>query len=85
MDTYTRVVLTIIAAALVVIALRGGGAPLLPNAHAAERLDCRIEGPVEIKGLSDLRIRIADAVEVKQSHSEAGSSASYPVYVKSVD
>jgi hypothetical protein len=85
MDTYTRIVLTVIAAALVVIALQGFGSPI-PVAHAADRLDCRIDGPIEVKGLTDeLRIRIGSPVEIKQSHSEAGSSSSYPLYIKSTD
>ena len=85
MDTYTRVILTVIAAALVVIAFRGLGSPI-PSAYAADRLDCRIDGAVEIKGLTDeLRVRISSPVEIKQSHSEAGSSSSYPLYVKSTD
>jgi len=82
MDNYTRTVLTVIAAALVAIALQGFGSPI-PVAHAADRLDCRIDGPVEIKGLRDeLRVKITGAVEVKQSFSEAGSSSSYPLYIK---
>lgn len=85
MDTYTRFVLTVIAVALVVIALRGVGAPVIPSAHAAERLDCRIEGAVEIKSMPDVRVRISDPVEIKQGYSEAGSSSSYPVYVKTVE
>ncbi|MCO4773541.1 MAG: hypothetical protein KDA24_26140 [Deltaproteobacteria bacterium] len=83
MDTYTRVVLTVIAAALVIIALRGVSP--IPNAYAGDRLDCRIDGPIEVKGLQDLRVTIRDTVEVKQAFSEAGSSSSSPVYIKSVD
>ncbi len=85
MDTYTRFILTIIAAALVVIAFRGTGATVIPEAYAADRLDCRIDGPVEIKGLRDLRVTIDDPVEIKQAFSEAGSSSGSPMYVKTVD
>ena len=35
--------------------------------------------------MPDLRVRISDPVEIKQGYSEAGSSSSYPVYVKTVD
>lgn len=85
MDTYTRTILTVIAAALVVIALQGFGSPI-PQAYAADRLDCRIDGPVEVKGLqNELRVKVTGEVEVKQSRSEAGSSRSYPLYVKNVE
>jgi|GEM_PF-3146911 len=85
MDTYTRIVLTVIAGALVVLALQGFGSPI-PVAHAADRLDCRIDGPVEIKGLQDrLKVEIVGAIEVKQAYSEAGSSSSSPMYVKNID
>ena len=84
MDTYTKVVLTVIAAALVTIALRGVSP--IPEAHAADRLDCRIDGPVEVRGFPDtFRVRITDSVEIKQGFSEAGSSSSSPLYVRSVD
>lgn len=85
MDTYTRVVLTVIAVALVAIAAQGFGSPI-PVAHAAERLDCRIDGPIEIKGLRDeLRVKVTGALQVEQQHGEAGSSSGYPLYVKSID
>lgn len=85
MDTYTRVILTVIAAALVVIALRGTGTSVIPEAYAADRLDCRIDGPIEIKGLRDLRVTIDDPVEIKHAFHAAGSSSGSPVYVKTVD
>lgn len=85
MDNYTRFVLTVIAAALVVIALQGLGSPI-PVAHAADRLDCRIDGPIEIKGLHDqLRVKVSGTIDIDQSHGTAGSSRSYPVYVQTVD
>lgn len=84
MDTYTKSVLTVIAAALVVIALRGLSP--IPEAHAGDRLDCRIDGPVEIRGFPDtLKVRITDTVETKKAFSEAGSSSSSPLYVRQVD
>jgi len=85
MDTYTRIVLTVIAVALVAIAAQGFGSPIA-SAHAADRLDCRIDGPIEIKGLHDeLRVRVSGEVKVEQTHGEAGSSRTYPLYVRTVE
>lgn len=66
-DRYTRTVLTVIAAALVVIAARGG---IVPPALAAETLDCRISGPIDVK--------------VDSAFSAPGSSSSSPMYVRQV-
>lgn len=75
-DRYTRAVLTIIAAALVVIALRGLGSPE-STARAADTVECHFSGPVEIS-------RINGKVELEQAYGQPGSSSSYPVYVKTV-
>ena len=45
-DRYTRIVLTVIAAALVADAARG----LIPVANAAGGMNCHIDGPVEVTG-----------------------------------
>jgi hypothetical protein len=72
-DTYTRVVLTVIAVALVIIALRGVSP--IPVAHAAETMDCRFDGPLQIR----------DEIKVKlDSYGLPGSSSSSPMYVKTV-
>lgn len=72
-DTYTRILLTVIAVALCVIALRGTSP--VPAAHAAEVMECRFSGPLEIS-------RINGKVQLEAAHGEAGSSSSYPLYVK---
>ncbi len=84
MDTYTKVVLTVIAVALSVIALRGFH-PVSP-AQAADTLECEVKGPMEIRGsitIEDFRDKLE--VEVEQGYAEAGSSTSSPLYVKDVD
>lgn len=84
MDTYTKAVLTVIAIALSVIALRGLQ-PIAP-AHAADSIECEVRGPMEIKGsitIEDFRDKLE--VEVEQGYAEAGSSSSSPLYVKDVD
>jgi len=45
-DRYTRIVLTVIAAALVADAARG----MIPVANAAGGMACHIDGPVEVTG-----------------------------------
>ncbi len=84
MDTYTKLVLTVIAAALCAIALRG--LEPIPPAHAADTMECEVKGPMEIRGsitIEDFRDKLE--VEVEQGYAEAGSSSSSPVYVKQVD
>ena len=86
-DNYTRVVLTIIAGALVVIALRGIGNPI-PVAHAAD-MDCDISGSVEITGFRQpLEIKVVDfrdQLELGWSSSQTGASSSQPIYVQTVN
>lgn len=74
-DPYTRAVLTIIALALCVIALRGLSP--VPVAHAAEVTECRFSGPLEIS-------RIGGTVEIEQAYGQPGSSSGHPIYVKSL-
>lgn len=73
-DRYTRAVLTVIAAALLLHLLR----PPVPTAHAADEVRCTVSGPLEVR-LSDVR----DAIEVKWAFGQPGSSSSSPLYVKS--
>ncbi|MBW1880464.1 MAG: hypothetical protein JRI25_11000 [Deltaproteobacteria bacterium] len=86
-DAYTRFLLTVIAIALAVIAVRG----ISPQpAWATDRLECRLEGPVEIRSFSDeldVRLRdVAEPIEVKVSHAfaEPGTSTGNPLYVQVV-
>ena len=87
MDLYTRAVLTLIAFALCVIAFRGVFEPV-PPAHAAEEVECRFAGPLEISDFRDtLDVDIDDTVqvEVKQGFAQPGSSSSQPMYIKVVE
>lgn len=85
MDTYTRVVLTVIAAALVVIAARG----LSPVsvAQAAEDIACTFSNGVTVSDFRDSIDVELDTVSVKveQGFNQPGSSSSTPLYVKSVN
>lgn len=72
-DRYTKVVLTVIAVALVGIALRGS----VPVAQAAEDVRCTVEGPL------DVRVRaFDDDIELKWGFSQPGSSSSSPLHVR---
>jgi len=85
-DRYTRAVLTVIAAALVVIATRGQ--ILETPAHAADEIRCTVEGPIEIKSFGDdLEVKVGNEVkvEIDQAYSSAGSSSSSPLYIKATD
>ncbi len=87
MDLYTRAVLTIIAASLAVIAVRGLASPVSP-AHAAEEISCRFGNALEISSFrDDLQVTIDRplTVEVKQAFNQPGSSRGTPVYVQMVD
>lgn len=68
-DTYTRVVLTVIAAALVAIALRPLGLPI-QEARAGDILDCRVQGRIEID-----RWPGEISVEAKPSFDAPGTSS----------
>ncbi len=87
MDTYTRIILTVIAAALVLIALRGSNEVITP-AHAAEDISCSFSNALEISDFRDkLNVAIEEPleVEVKQSFGHAGSSSGSPFYIKLVE
>ena len=77
-DVYTKVVLTLIAASLLVIAGRGVGSPVAP-AFAGDTIDCRISGPIKIEDFRDTL-----EVKVEHSYSTPGHSSGTPIYVKSV-
>jgi hypothetical protein len=69
-DRYTRVVLTIIPAALVVNAGRGFLA--IPEARASDTLHCKIDDEVKISGKVELDtfsrpvdVKLTDPVEVR--------------------
>lgn len=84
-DLYSRVLLTVIALALVAIAVQLGASPVAP-AHAADTLDCRVSGQVEIRG--PVRIESVGGetrVKIEQAYGEAGSSSGNPLYVKALD
>lgn len=86
-DRYTQLVLTIIALALVAIALRLPG-DLVPVAHAADVQTIRIEGavelrPVELKPIEVRRMPDPVEVELRWDSLAPGSSRSAPIYVQS--
>jgi hypothetical protein len=79
-DRYTRAVLTIIALALVAIAVQLGG--VVPSAHADGVQVVRLDGPVEVRPVEIRRISDAVDVELKHAFSAAGSSRGTPLYVE---
>ena len=81
MDTYTKTLLTIIALALVTIALRGIVDPIQP-AWAGD-MSCTIEGPLEIKEIRGFGDRLR--VEIEQGFNQPGSSSGSPLYIKNTD
>ena len=84
-DRYTRTVLTVIAIALVVIAFRD---VVETPAYAATDIECRVEGPIEVKSFNDdLTVKISDQikVEVEQAFSAPGTSSSSPLHIKAAD
>ena len=89
-DWYARTMLTVIAGSLAVIAAGQLQSPV-PVAHAAETMDCRFSGPLEIRdigGTVDVRIRSIDddiKVEASQAFSQPGTSSSRPLYVQQVN
>jgi hypothetical protein len=88
-DWYARMLLTVIALSLAVIAVGQVRNPI-PVAHAADSIECRFSGPLEIRdigGTVDVRIRsIDDDMKVETSHafSQPGTSSSHPVYIRQV-
>ena len=70
-DPFTRALLTVIALALVVLALRG------TPAQAVDPVICRVEGPIEV--------RVAGTVETQAKYGAPGSSTSYPLHVRHAD
>ena len=75
-DPWTRICLTVIAAALALLALE----PLVPEARAADELKCRIEGPLEVRSIGG-----TVKVEVDSAFSSPGSSSGSPLHVKVQD
>lgn len=70
-DRYTRIVLTVIAAALVADA--GSKLVAIPVAHAAPSMNCKIEDTVKIEGTiqvdtfsKPLSVKAAETIPVKQ-------------------
>ncbi len=72
-DNYTRFLLTVIAGALVILALR----PAIPEAHAADTLRCTVEGPMQIKGIDGTL-----QVQVEPKYGAPGSSSSNRLYIQ---
>ena len=89
-DWYSRSMLTIIAVSLAVLATGQLQNPV-PAAHAADTMECRFSGPLEIRdigGTVDVRIRSIDddlKVEASQAFSQPGTSSSRPLYVQQVN
>ena len=76
MDNTTKSLLAAIALGLFVNALSNA----VPVALAAERVECRIDGPVEVRVTS-----INDDIEVKRAFGQVGTSSSNPVYIKALE
>lgn len=89
-DWYSRLMLTVIAGSLAVLALGRVKNPV-PAAYAADSIECRFSGPLEIRdigGTVDVRIRSIDddiKVEASQAYSQPGTSSSRPLYVQQVN
>ena len=89
-DWYSRIMLTMIAVSLAVIAFGQLQNPV-PAAHAADTMECRFSGPLQIRdigGTVDVRIRSIDddiKVEATQAFSQPGTSSSRPLYIQQVN
>lgn len=84
-DPYARVLLTVIAVALALIAAHQW---LMPTALATDTMSCRIEGPIEVRSFGDdldvtLRGTPQLEVEIDWDYSAPGHSSSSPLYIKS--
>ena len=73
MDRTSKLLLALVALGLFANALR-------PEAHAADTVPCRVEGPIDIRITS-----IQDDIEVEWGFSQPGSSSSSPMYVKTTN
>ena len=62
---------------LVLLVALGLFANAVPRAQAADQLECKIDGPIEVRVES-----IGDDIEVKWAFSAPGSSSSSPLYVQ---
>ena len=88
-DPYTRLLLTVIAISLAIIAVRGVSP--IPAAFAGEVMECKFSGGLEVSRFSDtldIRVTRFDSdldVEVKSGFSQPGTSASSPIYVQDVN
>lgn len=83
LDTWTRAVLTVIAASLALLAAHAW----LGNPALADDMECHIDGPIKIDSFGQpIEVRIDNQplqVETQpHSSSTPGSSSSFPLYVK---
>ena len=78
-DAYTKAVLSLIAVSLALLAARAWVEPAW-----AQSMECRIDGPIEIRDFADtLEVRVTSPLEIRPySASEPGSSSAWPLYVK---
>lgn len=79
-DPVVRVLLAVIAVALTVLALRS-----VPVAQAVDAVECRVEGPIQIRGPVEVRITDLPSsiqVETTPRYGSAGSSSGNPLYIR---
>lgn len=76
MDRTTKFLMAAIAAGLFANAFSN----LVPVARAADSLECKVSGPMEVKVTS-----IDDELEITWDYSAPGANSASPMYVKAVD
>ena len=76
MDRTTKGLMAAVAAGLFANALTD----LIPVARAADAIECRVVGPMEVK-LSDF----GDELEISLDYGTPGTSSSNPLHVKPTD
>ena len=76
MDRTTKFLMAAIAAGLFANALSN----LVPVAHAADALECKVSGPLDIRVTS-----FDDEIELTWDFGAPGASSSSPMHVKKVD
>jgi len=76
MDRTTKFLIAAVAAGL----FANAASNLVATAHAADMVECKVVGPMEVKVTS-----IDDELEIAWDYGTAGSSSSSPLYVKGAD